>query len=224
MMKTPTAPSSTHRSDPVTRNQSAERLEIDKFLDRQVQLGFQPKYMVSFHYRSLDETLGSGTSLPAALTSMTRHTPKTSAWNQVGSYNYYCKHRNDPDSVSRDNQHIRNLILQRHYGIKHLKSSGHQVSLLFFLEYGIGVQLHCHLLIPQPLPEFDDDRALAKDWKRYITSHAKCLSRQREPHVRLIDKPTVSLSYVTKETCPGHLSLDFMASIFPEPIPGLLVN
>jgi hypothetical protein len=196
---------------------SKKRVQIDlrTFLQRQKQLGFHPKYMVSFHYRSPEETGWRGEGQPSAITTASRHKPRASVWNQVNSYNYYDKRRNDIDSVSNDNKHIRSLIVRRHFGLQRLDKLNQQTPLLFFVERGIGTQLHCHLLIPKPLVAFDDVNALSTDWKGHITSHAKCISRQRPPHVlEISDGPEVYI-YLTKETCIDHLSLDFMASNFP---------
>lgn len=101
------------------------------------------------------------------------------------------------------------------FGLQRLDKLDQQTPLLFFLERGIGTQLHAHLLIPKPIAAFDDINALSNDWKGHITSHAKCISRQRPPHIREISDETLAYSYLTKETCIDHLSLDVMASNFP---------
>lgn len=196
---------------------SKKRVQMDvrAFLQQQKRLGFHPKYMVSFHYRSPEETGWRGEGQPSAITTASRHKPRASVWNQINSYNYYDKRRNDFDSVSIDNKHIRSLIVRRHFGLQRLDKPNQQTPLLFFLERGIGTQLHAHLLIPKPIAAFDDVNALTTDWKGHITSHAKCISRQRPPHVLEISDETLAYSYLTKETCIDNLSLDVMASNFP---------
>ena len=170
--------------------------------------------MISFHYRSPEETGWRGSNQPSTTSSATRHRPQSSTWNQVSSYTYYTQRRNDFDSASSDNKHLRSLIARRHFGCKRLDRADQQTPLLFFLERGIGTQLHGHLLIPQPLPGYDNVNALTTDWKGYISTHAKCLSRQRPAHVlQTLEAPAI-IGYLTKETRLENLSLDVMASNF----------
>lgn len=201
------------------RSQRPEQVELRGYLENQLNLGFQPRYMISYHFRSPEETCWRGKEQPNAIATQARHRPRTSTWNQVGSYHYYQKRRNNPDLASTDNEHIKNLLIRRHFGHQRLDqwNKTKLPPMLFFLERGMGVQLHGHLLIPQPLPEFDAHQSLAAEWKGYLPQHAKCLSRQRPADVRPVTDAAGIMGYLCKETSSGHVSLDFIASNLIKP-------
>ncbi|MCP9818380.1 hypothetical protein KBZ18_02595 [Synechococcus sp. Cruz-9H2] len=213
-----TSPSTSFQRPPrSTPNQ--EQAQLRQFLEELLRAGFNPKYMVSYHPRSPEETGWHGKGQPAATSASSRHRPTISAWNQVGSYEYYKRRRNDVDCMTTDNQHIRNLVMRRHYGIQRLNQDWREAPppMLFFMEQGIGVQQHVHLLLPQPLPQFDSAQSLTAEWKLYMTKHAKCLSRQRPPHVCSVTDAAGVMGYLTKETSSERLVLDVTASNFLSP-------
>lgn len=210
---------STNFSPPPRCTPNQEQAQLRQFLDEQLRAGFSPKYMVSYHHRSSEETGWHGKGQPAATSASSRHRPTISAWNQVGSYEYYKRRRNDIDCMSTDNQHLRNLIMRRHYGIQRLNQEWREAPppMLFFVEQGKGVQLHGHLLIQQPMPQYDSVECLTAEWKLYMTKHAKCLSRQRPPHLSPVTDAVGLIGYLTKETSPERMALDVMASNFVSP-------
>ncbi|QPN56990.1 hypothetical protein I1E95_02080 [Synechococcus sp. CBW1107] len=137
----------------------------------------------------------------------------------MGSYNYYKRRRSDIDSMSTDNQHMRSLIIRRHYGIQRLNQAWRSAPppMLFFVEEGKDVQLHGHLLLPKPLGKYDSVECMTAEWKLYMTKHAKCLSRQRPPHVCSVTDAVGLIGYLTKETSSQRMALDVMASNFVSP-------
>jgi hypothetical protein len=86
--------------------------------------------------------------------------------------------------------------------------------MIFFLEHGYGLQLHGHLLLPEPHAPYNSVEALTNEWHGYLYKHSNCLSKVRQPHVIKVTDPVGVLNYLTKEVTANNSVVDFEASIF----------
>ncbi|MCP9916243.1 hypothetical protein [Cyanobium sp. ATX 6F1] len=212
-------------------NTSPQRQATRDYLQSYLVDGYQPRYLVTLHYRSpADANWGSN--------------PAASTWQQTPAYNYYTRRRNDYDAVSQDATHLRNLLLARYYHVptpRHLRrlasrnrAAGHppQPLVLVFHELGsLRTQYHSHLLLPHPPGTDHTAGSLTRDLNHHLPARAKCLS-WRGIHVRgiaggtaactaadlvgVLEHPTAAFSvdYLTKETTGQHFSFDPVASAF----------
>lgn len=193
-----------------TANQHQQELLV--YLYQQLEYGFKPSYLITYHYRAPHETQWQNRHPGRTSVSSKGRIQRPSLWQTVntGSDRYYQQRRNNASPCSKDNQHLRSLIVRRHFGVQRLDAAN--IPMLFFQERGHGEQLHGHLLITQPTQAFDSVQLLTADWHGYLTNHAKCLSRQKKPHVQPITCARGIMRYLVKETDQTHLSLDVEAS------------
>jgi len=187
------------------------------YLNNQLDLGVEPKWMVSFHYqhpvehckhlKETDKLYGFGD----------RYGFKSSRslWNEVSSYNYWSNKRNDEDQIIKDASQIRNSVLKWLYGIKRFNQTWKHnfPNLLFFHEKGKTKLLyHTHLLLPKP-KNYDTYEELYDVFNTTIRQQRKCVSKWKRIDITpVIDKYNI-VGYLNKETTSKHISFDPFNSI-----------
>jgi hypothetical protein len=126
-----------------------------EFVIDQIDKGFDPKFMITYHYRHPSKF--GWRVLENASASNTRwgFKGKKSLWSEVPSYNYYNKRRCCEDSTIQDASQVKNVILKYFWGIKRPNQRWKYPypPMLFFHEMGrTRLQFHTHLLLSE-LPE-----------------------------------------------------------------------
>ena len=175
-----------------------EKLETELFLQQQLNLGFKPKWFITYHlFNPKENKLKSNKSV----------------WKTIPYYNHYTNRRNDYDCIVEDTSQIKNIILKYLYGIKRLNQTWKYdfPNLFFFHELGIGAQYHTHLLMPEC--NYENLQVLEFIWNHKLKKKRKCFSKYKI-HIREIDNPKIALDYVNKETSAKHNSLDYLNSHF----------
>ena len=210
------------------QEQYVNHLAMLKFLHQQLELGFQPKWMISYHLKHPSERFKNVPEMYQVKGQMPRtrwgrkiieegeYNPQSSLWNECAYYNYYDKRRNDDFYTEEDNRQIKNLMLKYLYGIQRLNQtwrSNFPKNMLFIMEKGKAkLQYHLHVL----LPKISKDLNTEEDIRKMLNSNrekARCLSKWKRIDVKEIDNPHKSVSYLNKETTGTHCSLDFKNSI-----------
>jgi hypothetical protein len=183
------------------------------YLHNQLELGFNPKWMVSFHYqhpvehgksiKETNKTLGFGD----------RYGFKTyrNLWNEVPMYNYWDKQRNTEERVIEDASQIKNAILKYLYGIKRLNRTDRNEypNLFFFHEKGkTKLQYHTHLLLPSKNLKIDEYSELEDVFNTTIRKSRKCFSKWKKIHIAPVQTKYDVIGYLNKETNSNHISFD----------------
>jgi hypothetical protein len=149
-------------------NRDLKTASIDHVMS-QIQWGFQPHWLLTYHYgnpyergwRVIETSRRWGYRVPR----------DHSLWNVVNHDKSLTAKRNDPILVSRDAQHIRNLMLQHTWGIQgDLRAHDRATTpMLFVHEKGLQrLQYHTHIVIGE-LPEpWTTPQAIRKLWREQI--------------------------------------------------------
>jgi hypothetical protein len=201
------------------------RVATIQFLEDQQLRGFNPEWMITFHYASPDErgwnisqrTPSTGNPLARSAPLMLNR-PKSQG---------IARARNDFFEVSQDAQHIRNLLQRAIWGIKrHEKIDEQQTPMIFFHEKGgEEVQYHTHLLLGEMPVEFNTIESLEQVWKDHVIPKAQCLSRTNSVHIEFVEATTSAIGYLTKELQFRSEVVDYQAScLFRQPSPQELVR
>ena len=95
------------------KNQS--QYETSQYLMEQEALGFNPAYLVTFHYYHPDENKSQDNLLKDG-----RTTFKGNLWKESPKDKFIRNRRLDVDYLIEDTREIRNVILKELYGIKRL--------------------------------------------------------------------------------------------------------
>lgn len=186
------------------------------YLMDQVDRGFKPGYLVTWHYQHPTEH-GKVIKETSRLNSIDRLSFKTkrSLWNEVGLYNHFEKKRRDLDSVVTDTKKIKNLMLQHLYGIKRLNQEwkGNYPNLFFFHEWGkVKLQLHTHALLPSEGLNSNDIEDIRQILSTSIRNRVQCLSMWKPVHITSVHNVQGIMNYLNKETTANHIPLDFQNS------------
>ena len=103
-------------------------------------MGFDPKWMISFHYYHPVEqgTLIKETDKPLDFGDRYCFKTKRDIWKEVPYYDYLVKRRNTEEKIYEDASQIKNVILKDLYGIKRLNQKWKYEfpNLFFFHEKG----------------------------------------------------------------------------------------
>ena len=201
-------------------------IETLLFLNNQIDIGFEPNFFITFHYRHPSERYSAKKQTNNAFGWRDRYGigKDKSIWKEIPKYNYYDKRRNDYDLIVEDTYEIRNVIAKELYGIKRINHLDKFPPMFFFHELGKAkLQYHTHLLLPQINIRNNDFNLktnsledLEYEFNSTIRTKRKCFSAWKHIHIREIDNPYVAVSYVNKETTRQHSSLDYENSIFLE--------
>ena len=170
-----------------------------ELLRQQLGRGADFYWMITFHYRN--PTVRGWSK------------EKSSHLLQSGSVSGLTRLRNDYIQVSKDAEHIRNLLLKEIWGIKRLnKKRTDGPVMIFFHEKGAGLQYHTHLLISQTPQPYLSVESLENLWKNRIMPRAKCLSRTNSVDIRAVQSITGAFGYLTKEISSRDNVIDYEAS------------
>ena len=200
-----------------TQNDYNYYIEVLLYLQKQLLLGVEPKYMVSMHYqhpvehtkplKETDKPLGFGD----------RYGFKTirDIWKEVPLYKYWEKKRNEEEQVIKDTKKVKCRILKKLYGIKRLNRPDkyYVPNLLFFHERGkTKLQYHTHILLTGKNLLTNDTNELLDICHTSIRQETKCLSRWKHIDVKPVETPYNVMGYLNKETHSSHISFDFINS------------
>lgn len=199
-------------------------IETLLFLNHQIELGFNPKWFITFHYKHPSERYRHRRETNNPLGFKDRYGMDTAStlWKEIPKYKFYERKRNDIDAVEADCYEIRNVIAKELYGISRINHRDKFPPMFFFHELGKAkLQYHTHLLLPDinirnnsyNLRTATQDE-LEGAFDNSIRFKRKCFSTWKKIHIRDIDNPFVAVSYVNKETSREHTSLDWNNSIF----------
>ena len=199
-------------------------IETLLFLNKQIELGFNPTFFITFHYKHPSERYVARKETDNELGFRDRYGIDTnkSLWSEIPKYKYYDKRRNDYDLIIKDTLQIRNVIAKELYGIKRVNHKDKLPPMFFFHELGKAkLQYHTHLLLPttnirnnQFNLRLNTAVKLEEHFNQVIRTKAKCFSSWKHIHIREVDNPFLAVSYVNKETTKHHSSLDYQNSIF----------
>ena len=199
-------------------------IETLRYLNKQIQNGFQPKYLVSFHYRHPSERYTAKKETKNLLGWKDRYgmNNRNSLWGEIPQYNYYDKRRNDYDLIVEDTNQIRRVIARHLYGINKINHLDKYPTMFFFHELGKSkLSYHSHLLLPKQNErnelyqlKINDLERLTDEFNITIKYKRKCFSSWKSIHIREVDDPYKAVSYLNKETSQDHYSLDYTNSIF----------
>lgn len=199
-------------SYPTAYDRDLQKATVDHVMD-QIHAGFCPQWMLTYHYgnpyergwRVIESAKRWGYKIPT----------DRMLWDNVGYDKSLLARRNDPILISRDAQHIRNLLIQHGWGItsdlrQHDPSS---TPMLFVHERGREqIQYHTHLVISALPDERNNPRAIQKLWKQEILPRARCLSRTNSLHVEPVASARGLMRYLSKEVRERDVNVDYMAS------------
>ena len=187
------------------------------FVANQIDCGFHPEFMVTYHYRHPSEFGWRVIEGVDANTTRWGFKRAKSLWNEVPSYNYYAKRRGCEDCTMQDASQVKNVILKYFWGIKRPNQTWKYKypPMLFFHEMGkIKLQCHTHLLLPELPSKFNSKDILEDEWNGYVKRSRKCFSRWKKVHVKEISNPYLIANYLVKEVSKHQHSLDYQNSLF----------
>ena len=188
-----------------------------EFVLNQINSGFNPKFMITYHYRHPTEHGWRVIENVSTFNSKWGFKSNKSLWNEVPSYNYYEKRRACEDSTIKDASQVKNIILKCFWGIKRPNQTWKYKypPMLFFHEMGrTKLQYHTHLLIPELPTKFNSKDVLEDEWNGYVKRSRKCFSRWKNIHVKEITNPYLIANYLVKEASVHQHSLDYQNSLF----------
>lgn len=196
-----------------TANRQALKDAVIDVVDEQVQLGFSPCWVLAFHYGNPYER---GWRVYETATRWGYKIPTNRMlWDNVGYDKSLLARRNDPDLVSKDAEHVRNLLLQRGWGVSG-KLENHEegsIPLIFIHEKGKEqIQYHTHLLLPALPAELNSIKGIQRLWKQEIIPRAQSLSRTNSLHAQRVYDIQGLMRYLTKEVGSDDVCIDFRAS------------
>ena len=196
-----------------------EQIDTQSFLEKQLDLGFNPKWFITYHYKHPSENVRQLRETNNLYGYKDRIGFKTygDMWNQVSSYNNMERKRNSYDCLIDDTLQIKNVILKYLFGIKRFNQTWKHnfPNLFFFHEKGkVQLQYHTHLLMPYVSNELNSVDTLTDIFNTSIRTRRKCFSKWKSIHIREIDCPSKALSYLNKETTRIHNSLDYTNTNF----------
>jgi hypothetical protein len=206
-------------SYPTSYDRDLQKATVNHMMD-QIHAGFSPQWMLTYHYgnpyergwRVIETATRWGYKIPA----------NRMLWDNVGYDQSLLARRNDPILISRDAQHIRNLLLQHGWGItgdlrQHEPST---TPMLFIHERGREqIQYHTHLVIGALPDPHNSAEAIHKLWRHHILPRARCLSRTNSFHVEPVYSPIGVAGYLSKEIKAAEITVDYLASCLITPKP-----
>ena len=192
----------------IIKNQT--QYETSQYLMEQERLGFNPKYLVTFHYYHPDENRNKVMILKDGKTTF-----KEQLWKESQKDKFIRQRRLDVDALIEDTSQIRNVILKELYGIKRL-NQGYKYEFpntLFFYERGKShIKFHSHLLLPSKNLKYDDLQSLEFVFDTKIRKSRKCFSKWKKIHIEEVKNVRGCLSYLNKETNSSNYSIDYQNS------------
>ncbi len=201
------------------QDQYNKHVAVLQYLHNQLELGFAPNKMITFHLKHPSEKTRAikETNNPFGFRDRIGFKTFGDMWHQVPEYKYYENRRNNEFDTTKDVGKVKNLILKYLYGIKrpnqHWKYN--IPNMIFFMEKGkVRLQYHIHLLIDAKgclsthLSDIDEIMNTS------VKERARCISKRNKIHIKEIDNPTSAVEYLSKEVKNNHYSIDFINSNF----------
>ena len=192
------------------------------YLQEQLELGFDPKWLVTYHYFNPHELMRfmKETNNEHGFRDRYGIRSNKNLWNQVARDKWIQRRRKELDWIVKDTNQIKNVELKEIYGVKRLnRLDRYKIPpMLFFHELGkVNLQFHSHQLMGQVPEEFNDQEVLEHLFNEGFRKKRKCFSMWKKIDVRKIYEPKGLVDYLVKETNVRHLSLDPENSIVINP-------
>jgi len=192
-------------------------MEVLLFLNKQLLLGVEPKYMVTMHYQHPSELCKpfKETNKPFGFGDRYGFKTKHNIWKEVPLYKYWEKRRNDLRQVLIDTQKVKCRIMKKLYGVKRMDRPDKYEfpNLLFFHEKGkTKLQYHTHILLPSRNLISNDIVELLDIFNTSIRKGTECISKWKRIDITEVETPNNIMSYLNKETSATHTPFDFYNS------------
>jgi len=188
--------------------------ETAQFLMEKERLGFNPSYLVTFHYYHPDEV-----KKKELVSTINGNEFNHQLWNEKPKDKFARKRRLDEDALIEDHQQIRNVILRDLYGVKRLNQTWKKDKFphtLFIYEKGKSkVKYHTHLFLEDKNLKYDSIEALDFVFNNKIRKKRKCFSNWKKIHIERVFSVKGALSYTNKETDASNYSIDYQSSNLP---------
>ena len=192
------------------------------YLYQQLELGFKPQWVITYHYFTAQELL------KLMLETNNEHGYRDryglrcnkNLWNQVARDKWIDRRRKELDWIVQDTGQIKNVELKELYGVKRLDSLDRYSvpPMLFFHELGqVKYQYHTHQILSDVPSEFNDQKTLHFFFNNDIRPKRKCFSKWKKIDVTKIYEPEGLIDYLVKETNIRHLSPDLENSLVIHP-------
>ena len=186
-----------------------------RYLQEQLDLGFDPKYLLTYHLTHPRDYLRplKETNKKYGHKDRVSYRGGGDLWKKVGYDKYMHKMRNDYDFTVKDNRYVQKLIFKWLYGISKIKKDTILPRMMYFIEKGkVKLQYHIHILLSGNML-YEDEGDIADTLNSSIRMRAKCISSTKPVHCQKVDNPDTALSYLNKEMSKEHLSLDTQNSL-----------
>ncbi len=198
------------------KSKNRERDATQKFLMEQLDRGFKPKWLISYHLQHPHEVLRpiKETNKPFGYKDRFGYDDKL--LNNLIYYEYLESRRNSYDCVVADTRKIKNYILRKGYGIKRINQTWkyEYPKMIFSHELGkVKLQYHTHLILPKINHKLNSVSTI-ENFFHYMKTKVKSISRWKSIHIKEIDEPRNALSYLNKETMKDINSIDYENSTF----------
>lgn len=190
------------------------RYECLMYLQEQLELGFNPQWLITYHYFTPEELLKAlrETNNPYGIKDRVGFKSNSRLWNQVSRDKWIQKRREDLDWIIEDTNQIKNLELRDLYGVKRLNNKKKLDSvppMMWFHEMGkVKHQYHTHQLLEGVLEEFNTKEILEDLFNNVFRYKRKCFSRWKKIDITPVFDPKGLYRYLQKETNINHLSFD----------------
>ena len=180
------------------------------YLQEQLELGFDPKWLITYHYFTPEELLKVLRETENDHGFRNRYGSKN-LWNQVARDKWIKRRREELDWIIKDTSQIKNLELKHIYGVSRLNNLDKYniPPMLFFHELGkVNQQFHTHQLMSHVPEEFNDQEVLEHLFNKKFRKKRKCFSMWKKIDVTKVYEPKGIIDYLVKETNINHLSPD----------------
>ena len=195
------------------RERSPFRYDSLLYLQEQLELGFDPKWLITYHYFTPEELLKAIREKKNDHGFRDRYGFKyhQNLWNQVARDKWIKRRREELDWIIKDTSQIKNVELKHIYGVSRLNNLDKYdiPPMLFFHELGkVNLQFHTHQLMSQVPEEFNDKKVLEHLFNKKFRKKRKCFSMWKKIYITKVYEPKGIIDYLVKETNINHLSLD----------------
>ena len=194
----------------IKRRRNQYRYDSLLYLQEQLELGFDPKWLITYHYFTPEELLKVLRETENDHGFRDRYESKN-LWNQVARDKWIKRRREELDWIIKDTSQIKNLELKHIYGVSRLNNLDKYniPPMLFFHEKGkVNLQFHTHQLMSHVPEEFNDQEVLEHLFNKKFRKKRKCFSMWKKIDVTKVYEPKGIIDYLVKETNINHLSLD----------------
>ena len=209
----------------IKRRRNQYRYDSLLYLQEQLELGFDPKWLITYHYFTPEELLKVLRETENDHGFRNRYGSKN-LWNQVARDNWIKRRREELDWIVEDTGQIKNLELKHIYRVSRLNNLDKYniPPMLFFHELGkVNLQFHTHQLMSQVPEEFNDQEVLEHLFNKKIRKQRKCFSMWKKIDITKVYEPKGIIDYLVKETNINHLSPDLENSRIIHPKTRLVI-